>query len=85
MSLKLYWFKDKRTGKKRRTPVVASSAAAAKKRLKRPSAKNAVVEYSRSPTASERKTISKGKWVKGNRNRGKSVKGYNKLLGRKRK
>ncbi|MGL4619799.1 MAG: hypothetical protein ACRCZS_12190 [Chroococcidiopsis sp.] len=64
MTLKLYYFKDKKTGKRRNTGVVASSASAAKAKLRRPSPKNAVVYAVRSPTASERKTIAQGRWVR---------------------
>jgi hypothetical protein len=62
---KLYFFKDKKTGKKRNTGVTAKSASAAKKKLKRPSKDNAVVYKSRPLTASEKKTAKRGDWVRG--------------------
>ena len=66
---KAYWFKDKKTGRVRRTPVLATSAKSAKNKLKRPSPETAVVVKSRELTAAERKTASKGNWVKGDFNR----------------
>ena len=62
---KLYFFKDKKTGKKRNTGIVASSASAAKKKLKRPSSDNAILYKTRSLTASEKKTSARGDWVRG--------------------
>ncbi|MGL5720306.1 MAG: hypothetical protein ACRCYP_05895 [Alphaproteobacteria bacterium] len=57
--IKGYYFKDKKTGKKRNTAVFATSAGAAKKKLRRPSAENAVVYSVRTPKAGETKG---GKW-----------------------
>lgn len=53
--LKLYYFKG------RNTPVVARSAQQARQKKKRGSD---VLEKTRTPTASERKTIAKGNWVR---------------------
>lgn len=65
MTYKLYFFKDKKTGKKRNTGILAQSAGAAKKKLKRPSAKDAVLYKTRALTASEKKTANRGDWVRG--------------------
>lgn len=62
---KLYFFKDKKTGKKRNTGVLAKSASAAKKKLKRPSADNAVVYKVRQMNSSEKKAAKRGDWVRG--------------------
>lgn len=62
---KLYFFKDKKTGKKRNTGVTAKSASAAKKKLKRPPKERATVYKSRKLTSSEKKTAKRGDWVRG--------------------
>ena len=62
---KLYFFKDKKTGKKRNTGVTAKSASEAKNKLKRPSKDNAVLYKTRALTASEKKTAARGDWVRG--------------------
>lgn len=62
---KLYFFKDKKTGKKRNTGVTAKSASEAKNKLKRPSKENAIVYKTRALTTSEKKTAARGDWVRG--------------------
>lgn len=55
MANKLYYFEG------RNTPVVASSAAAARKKKKRGGNKIVAV---RTPSASDRKAMAKGRWVR---------------------
>lgn len=62
---KLYFFEDKKTGKKRNTGVIASSAALAKAKLKRPSSESARIYKVRKLTATEKKVASRGGWVRG--------------------
>lgn len=62
--LKLYYFKDKVTGKERNTAVVAHSAKAAKAKLRQPSPKRAIVSKVRTPNATEKKQIAAGRWVR---------------------
>ena len=67
---RLYFFKDKTTGKKRNTGIIAKSVSTAKSKLKRPSSQKAVLYASRKMTPAEKKTADRGDWVTGGPNKG---------------
>lgn len=71
MMLKLYFFKDSRTGKKRNTGIIASSAKSAKKKCKQPPPEYAIVYASRAMTEEEKKVARRGDWVRNRADGGK--------------
>ena len=62
--LKLYFFKDKRTGQKRNTGIIARSITEARRKLKRPAPEFAALYKSRKLTESEMKVARRGGWVR---------------------